>query len=270
MSKKNYKKPNFFIVGLPKSGTTALSEYLREHPDIFFSLVKEPNFFYRKDFVNFEKNPEKLDKFIEKEYLKKYFWGSKKYKIVAEGSINYLASRIAIKRIIKFNPDACFLVMIRNPLEMTPSLHSQALFMGNENVKDFEAAWYLQRKRKKGFAIPLKCKGVGSLQYGERCKAGEQIEYLYKIVKKDKVKILLYDDFKKNPKKTYENVLSFLRLKSDNRTNFPVVNPSQEVKSRLIFNFLRNRRLRNAALNIKRLLRLQKKKTGIYDKLCVL
>ena len=38
-------RPNFFIVGAPKCGTTALSHYLRQHPRIFFSLPKEPHYF---------------------------------------------------------------------------------------------------------------------------------------------------------------------------------------------------------------------------------
>ena len=38
-------KPNFFIVGAPKCGTTALYEYLRPHPNIFMPKVKEPHFF---------------------------------------------------------------------------------------------------------------------------------------------------------------------------------------------------------------------------------
>src|SRR5690349_21884975 len=38
-------KPNFFIVGAPKCGTTALYEYLRPHPNVFLPRVKEPHFF---------------------------------------------------------------------------------------------------------------------------------------------------------------------------------------------------------------------------------
>ena len=38
-------RPNFFIVGAPKCGTTALYEYLRPHPNVFMSPVKEPHFF---------------------------------------------------------------------------------------------------------------------------------------------------------------------------------------------------------------------------------
>jgi hypothetical protein len=39
------RRPDFFIVGAPKCGTTALCSYLREHPDIFMPLWKEPHYF---------------------------------------------------------------------------------------------------------------------------------------------------------------------------------------------------------------------------------
>ena len=38
-------KPNFFIIGAPKCGTTALSEYLRSHPSVLISEPKEPHYF---------------------------------------------------------------------------------------------------------------------------------------------------------------------------------------------------------------------------------
>lgn len=38
-------KPNFFIVGAAKAVTTAIYEYLVQHPDVYMSSVKEPNFF---------------------------------------------------------------------------------------------------------------------------------------------------------------------------------------------------------------------------------
>ena len=39
------RKPNFLIVGAAKSGTTALAEYLRQHPDIYIPEIKEPRYF---------------------------------------------------------------------------------------------------------------------------------------------------------------------------------------------------------------------------------
>ena len=38
------KVPNFFLVGAPKAGTTALYRYLDQHPGIYMSPIKEPNF----------------------------------------------------------------------------------------------------------------------------------------------------------------------------------------------------------------------------------
>ena len=39
------KQPNFFLVGAPKAGTTSLYAYLDQHPDVYMSPLKEPNFF---------------------------------------------------------------------------------------------------------------------------------------------------------------------------------------------------------------------------------
>ena len=41
------RTPDLFIVGAPKSGTTSLYEYLKGHPDVFMSVVKEPCYFSR-------------------------------------------------------------------------------------------------------------------------------------------------------------------------------------------------------------------------------
>jgi hypothetical protein len=38
-------RPNFFLVGAPKAGTTSLYHYLRQHPQIYMSPIKEPNYF---------------------------------------------------------------------------------------------------------------------------------------------------------------------------------------------------------------------------------
>jgi hypothetical protein len=47
MNEANAPKPNFFIVGAPRCGTTALYTFLKQHPDIFMADDKEPHFFGR-------------------------------------------------------------------------------------------------------------------------------------------------------------------------------------------------------------------------------
>jgi hypothetical protein len=41
--------PNFLIIGAAKSGTTSLYHYLGQHPDIFMSPIKEPNYYTDAD-----------------------------------------------------------------------------------------------------------------------------------------------------------------------------------------------------------------------------
>jgi hypothetical protein len=226
LTKYKIKKPNFFIIGAPKCGTTSLSEYLRTHPDIYFSNPKEPHYF-NKDMLNEHKNH-----FTEKKYLKKCFTDSTRYKAVGEGTAMYLFSKEAVPNILKFNPEAKFIIMIRNPIEMFFSFFSTLFIQLVENQKDPQRAWELQENRAKGKSIPLGRKHSELLQYGQICKLGEQIERLFENVpNKKNIIIIEFEEFKKNTKKCYEDVLVFLGLKTDNKNNFSIYNKGAQFKN---------------------------------------
>src|SRR4030042_1995639 len=105
------QKPNFFIIGGPRCGTTALSEYLRGNREVFFSEPKELNFFFT-DF-----NPKYRLCTDENVYLGKYFSEAGQYRAVGEGTPWYLYSKEAVPNILRFNHSAKFIVMIRNPVD---------------------------------------------------------------------------------------------------------------------------------------------------------
>ncbi len=134
------KFPNFFIIGAPKAGTTALSEYLRGHPQVFFSEPKEPHFF-NDDFS--ARHTYDMDTYLS--YFKD---ADEEYKAIGEGSVFYLSSKNAVPNILKKNPNAKFIVMLRNPVSMAQSWHAQAIHSFGETVLDFDKAWHLQDKRK--------------------------------------------------------------------------------------------------------------------------
>jgi hypothetical protein len=189
------KKPNFFIVGAPKCGTTSLSFYLREHPNVFFSKPKEPHHF------STDLSKRKGDVINRERYLN-LFRGANSYKAVGEGSVWYLYSKVAVSKIIQFNPRAKFIVMIRNPVDMFRSLHSYLLTTLDEDIRDPCKAWELQKERSVGRFLPPYCRGSEYLQYGDICKLGEQIRRLFEIVPNNKnIKIIKFIDFKKNTKK---------------------------------------------------------------------
>ncbi len=219
-------KPNFFIVGGPKCGTTAMASFLQSHPDIYISEPKEPNFF--------ADDMPKM-KFVDSmnDYLALYRKKSK-YKIICDASIFYMFSKIAIENIYKFNPDAKLLVMIRNPLEMVPSFHRQILFTLDEDQERFYDALVLEKDRVNNQNVPKHCRSKKLLEYSNIAKYGEQLNNIFEFFPRKNVKIILFDEFAKDNKLSYKEVLRFLDVPDDNKEDFPRVNDAKKAKSKII------------------------------------
>lgn len=220
---KGEKIPNFFIVGAPKCGTTALYEYLQGHPKIFMPWIKEPHYF-AEDFPQF-----RLVKPLD-QYMGLFQKSTSEYLAVGEASVWYLYSSVAISNIYQFNKNAKIIVLVRNPIDMIYSLHFQALYTYDEDEKDFETAWKLQSLRKRGINIPKTCREPAILQYLQVGKLGEQIERLLKIFSSEQVKVICLEDLKTSANAVYEDVLSFLGVPSDGRLDFPHINVSKAHK----------------------------------------
>ncbi len=219
------KKPNFFIVGAPRCGTSALYEYLRTHPDICMPDYKEPHYFSGW-FSNHWIRVAPFDAYLD--LFKKC--GEDKI-LIGEASTTYILSADALKNIYKFDNKAKIIVMVRNPIEMVHSLHSRLVYRLQEDEKDFEKAWRLQASRGNGENIPKTCLVSELLQYSNIGKLGKHIENLFDIFPKEQIKIILFEDFKRNPKEVYENVLVFLNVHSDGKTVFPVFNENTVYRS---------------------------------------
>jgi len=224
-------KPNFFIVGVPKSGTTAMSEYLGENPNVFMSHPKEPHFF-ADDFPMYKENLPDLD-----DYLALFDSATQENTAIGEASVYYLYSKIAITNILKFNPDARIIVMLRNPIELVQSMHAQLLWTLDENEQNFEKAWKLQQQRKQGQNIPEKCREPAFLQYGKLFLMGEQLERLFNIFPAEQIKILLFDDFKSNTAKSYKEVCDFLSVSNYDRKEFLKINERKSNVNSLLASF---------------------------------
>lgn len=218
-------KPNFFIIGAPKCGTTALSEYLRAHPKVFVSRPKEPHYF-SDDLIRPYPYITTLD-----EYLSLFEKAKPEHLAVGESSVEYLYSSVAVRNIYQFNPNAKLIVMFRNPIDMLYSMHSQMLYDLEEDEKDFQTAWSLQPERAQGRRIPERCRERKFLQYKTIGRIGEHLEKVLQIFPIRQVKVIIYDDFARSPSTLYEDVLKFLGVPSDGRTEFPRLNESRGYRS---------------------------------------
>jgi hypothetical protein len=216
-------KPNFFIVGAPKCGTTALYEYLRYHPNIFMSEVKEPHFF-AKDLGSYPRI-----KTLE-DYKELFTRSTDQHSRVGEASVYYLRSAVALANIHAFNPEAKVIAMFRNPVDMVHSLHSQLLYWSEEVEPDFEVAWRLQERRSRGLDLPPGSRGAFLVQYYEVGRFGTQTERMLSAFPDKQVKLILYDDFTASPASIYADVVQFLEIPHDGRTEFPRINENKRAR----------------------------------------
>jgi Sulfotransferase domain len=239
--------PNFFLVGAPKCGTTALYEYLRPHPNVFMPSVKEPHFF-AKDMGSYPR-VKTLD-----EYIDLFSARTAAHLMVGEASVYYLRSSVAISNIREFNADAKLIAMFRNPVEMVYSLHSQLLYVSEETVADFETAWRLQERRSRGLDLPPAIRSPQLVQYTQVGRLGTQAERLLSIFPRSQVKLILYDDFAASPRQVYDEVIEFLGLPHDNRSEFPRINENKQARVAWLRHFSQKPppALRNVVRSLKR------------------
>jgi len=206
-------RPNLFIVGAPKSGTTSLHHYLAQHPDVLMSTPKEPCYL-APDFIS-ERYPKS-----EAEYLS-IFKGYSGEAVVGEATSTYLYSRLAAKKIKEYAPEAKIIAMLRNPVEMVPSLHAQRLKEGNENVFDLASAIKIEDERRHGRCIP---KGFifpkEYLLYREFAKYSEQLSRYYSEFDSDNIHIIIFDEFISDPEKEFKKVCGFLGISEKFKPEF--------------------------------------------------
>lgn len=224
------KKPNFFIIGAPKCGTTSLAAWLAEHPNIYMCPGKEPHY-YNTDLGH-------RNTCSRKAYEGLFRRATDTHSAVGEASVYYLYSRDAVPIIEREIPNARYIVMLRNPVEMACSLHGQRLFSGNEHIEDFEEAWKLSPKRRRGDSVLRGCREPRLSDYQMVCRLGEQLERLYTIVPRERVLALMLDDVRTDPRSGYLRVLDFLNVPDDGRVNFPVRNAAKVVRCPWVHSFV--------------------------------
>jgi len=211
---KTDRFPDFFLVGAPRCGTTALSRYLSRNPQICFSRPKEPHYFAKTDYI-----PDADE--LKRDYLDRCFSHcTPAHKAVGEGSVSYLYGPGVIERILHFNPQAKFIVQVRNPLKMLPSYHLRMQFLLQEDQADFATARGLQDERMRGESLPKRCLDPRLLNYAEVAKFGAQIERLIKLAGREQTHVIVFEDFASDTAGVYKKTLEFLDVDDDGKIEF--------------------------------------------------
>jgi hypothetical protein len=133
--------PTFLIVGSPKSGTTALSQFLSAHPDVFLSQPKEPHYF-----------DSSYGKGLEA-YLRDHYADWREERAAGEATPSYLAIPYVPERIRRDLPDAGLIAILRHPVDRAYSSWWMFHIRGMESLTFEDAVRENEERLRRGFFL---------------------------------------------------------------------------------------------------------------------
>ncbi len=205
-------RPDLFIVGAPKAGTTSLYELLAGHPRIYMSPFKEPMYFcpdvrgWRGD-----------QPFVYERDAARYlalFDDARDETRLGEATTRYLVSHEAARLVHEFQPDAYAIAMLRNPVELLHALHNERVSQGHEQFTDFAQAMAADAERAHGKLLPGAANVLGTV-YRESALFAEPLRRWFDALSRDRVHVIVFDDFAADPAAALRAALSFLDVDPD-------------------------------------------------------
>lgn len=214
---------NLFLIGAGKSGTSTLHDYLSLHSEISGSKVKEPHYFCLN-----EKNRDIT------EYLK-LFDSNTVYRL--DSSTGYLVFDSALKSIVENVKDPKFLVILRNPIDRLISHYSWLYGYGDEHLTFWDAL------EVDGDSLPVYSFQKGGRGYKNYIGCGMyglQIKSAIKMVGKDRLKVVFFEDFIENKEAVLKDIFLFLEIDSDSYDFSREIHTNQSIniKHKYIFSFI--------------------------------
>jgi hypothetical protein len=219
-------RPDFFVVGAFKSGSTALYDGLRRHPQIFMPFHKEPLYF--GDDLTRRYGRMSLDDYM------RLFKDAATGQRVGEASTWYLYSTSAAREIRDFSVDAQIVVILRNPVDVMYAQHNQLIFNVIEDIPDFKQALDAEPDRRAGRRIPPGPINVENLFYRHSVQFAEQLERYFAVFGRDKVHVMLTDDLRRDGAGTMHSLLEFLGVDPSLAAPPPNSNENRRVRSPLV------------------------------------
>jgi Sulfotransferase family len=232
--------PDFFIIGVPKAGTTALHSALASHPEIFMSPVKEPKFFMCEDERPLrQRGPGDAHSAQEwvsrREDYEALFYGAEG-RLCGESTPFYLYDSAAHDRMARTVPDAKLIIVLRDPIDRAHSNWLHLWSDGLETERDFVTACSLEVKRISDGWGPF-------WQYLNLGRYGEQLQHLLTRFPREQIGILRYRDLVDSPERAVDRICRFLGVEERLVPSIPVENTrgyvEDSVRSRMLGRVIR-------------------------------
>jgi hypothetical protein len=229
--------PNFLLIGAAKAGTTSLYHYLKQHPQVYLSPVKEPKFFALEGQDLAFGGPGgreimRRSAVIDLAAYQRLFAGVSKERAVGEASTLYLYSAEAPKRIKHYLPDAKLVAILRNPVERAYSNYLYMVRKGEEPLRDFREALRAEEKRVYDNWMP-------TWHYQRRGLYFAQLKRYYDLFDAAQIKVYLYEDLSTDAAGLLKDMFQFLDV---DETFLPKMSTKYNIsgipKNKALHNFL--------------------------------
>lgn len=199
--------PNFLLIGAAKAGTSALYSYLWQHPEIYMSGNKEPNFFMLAgqpaQFAGPGDDVVNVRSVHRQDEYEALFADVTTEKMIGEASPPYLRSEIAAERIAQLVPDAKLIAMLRNPIARTFSCFQHARRDGREPRASLLEAIAEESDRVANNWENLWFYTTGSLY-------AKQLQHYYDRFPAEQIGVYIYEHFVADPQTVMDDIFRFL------------------------------------------------------------
>jgi hypothetical protein len=205
--------PNFLIIGAGKAGTTSIYHYLKQHPEIYMSPIKEANFFAQEALQSELDPPEMLRNgywpITNLEAYQALYQGGSTETAIGEASPRYLYWPGTAECIRRYIPDVKLIAILRDPVERAYSSYQM-------HVRD--------SREKRTFAQVIRDEEWGTfdpdLRIGQKCyvRFGFYYRHLlpyFKLFGRHQIKVYLFEDLKADPSGLLQDIFRFLAVSDD-------------------------------------------------------
>jgi hypothetical protein len=224
--------PDFLVIGAARSGTTALYQYLAEHPRLFLTEPKEPHYFALAGTTPAFTGPgdrttiNRLAVPDREDYLRLY-QAARPDQVRGEASVSTMYYPAAVSRVREMNPAARLVCMLRDPVDRAFSAYGFMRTRGWEPCDTFEEALADEPRRI--------VEGWHHIwHYTAMSRYGEQLQHVLDVFPGEQVLVLRHEDMAADPDAVLTRVYAHLGVPPVPRTVAPDPHRSGEPRSRFL------------------------------------
>ena len=207
LQRRKIDRVSFIVAGVQKAGTTAIHDFLAQHPHVALLRDQALHFFDKEEHFG----SSRTGPLNEPDYriLLGNFDPGWRWRVAGEVTADYLYYPRALERIARYNPEMKLIISLRNPIGRAFSQWNMRREKGQETLEFLDA---LQRDQEIGI-----WKRPRGNAYIARSLYSPQLEKAFELFPRDQVFVLKYEDFRTDPFSVLDRIFDFLGVRGVSR-----------------------------------------------------